>query len=66
MISGWIGSFFSAGRVNQETDDDIRALRKKSEQGFWLLILELPIEIEPPWAIIKETESLEIITIAKE
>tara|TARA_Y100001968_G_scaffold312178_1_gene335054 strand:- start:923 stop:1468 length:546 start_codon:yes stop_codon:yes gene_type:complete len=63
MISGWLGSFFSAGGINQETNDDIRALRKKSEQGLWLLILELPIEIEPPWSILKETNNLEIITI---
>ena len=66
MISGWLGSFFSAGGINQETDDDLRALRKKSEQGFWLLILELPIEIEVPWVILKETNSLEIITIGKQ
>ena len=66
MFSGWLGSFFSAGGINQETDDDLRALRKKSEQGFWLLILELPIEIEPPWSILKETERLEILTISKE
>ena len=63
MISGWLGSFFSAGGINQENDDDIRALRKKSEQGFWLLILDLPIEIELPWEILKETNCLEIITI---
>tara|TARA_Y100001968_G_C19282785_1_gene680105 strand:+ start:37 stop:603 length:567 start_codon:yes stop_codon:yes gene_type:complete len=66
MISGWLGSFFSAGGINQENDDDIKALRKKSEQGFWLLILELPIEIELPWSILKETNCLEIITIGKE
>ncbi len=66
MISGWIGSFFSAGIYNQENDDDIRALRKKSEQGFWLLILELPIEIEPPWDILKETNYQEIIMIGKQ
>ena len=65
MIAGWLGSFFSAGGISQETDDDLRAIRKKSEQGCWLLILELPIEIEPPWAIIKEIDSLEIITIGK-
>ena len=63
MISGWLGSFFSAGGVNSETDDDLRALRKKSEQGFWLLILELPIETELPWATLQETNSLEIINI---
>ena len=66
MISGWLGSLFSAGGINQENDDDIRALRKKSEQGFWLLILDLPVEIELPWAILKETNCSEIITIAKE
>ena len=66
MISGWLGSFFSAGSINQDNIDDIRALQKKSEQGLWLLILELPIEIELPWEILKETNCLEIITIGKE
>ncbi len=66
MISGVLGSFFSAGGISQEIVDDLRALRKKSEEGFWLLILELPIEIEPPWAILNETDSIEVITIGKE
>ena len=65
MISGALGSFFSAGGTSQETVDDLRVLRKKSEEGYWLLILELPIEIEPPWAILKEIDSLEIINIGK-
>ena len=66
MISGALGSFFSAGGISQETNDDLRAIRKKSEGGSWLLILELPLEIEPPWGILKEIDSLEIITIGKE
>ena len=66
MISGWLGSFFSSGGISQENDDDIRVLQKKSEQGFWLLILELPIEIELPWSILQETNCLEIITIGKD
>ena len=65
MISGALGSFFSAGGISQETADDLRALQKKSEEGLWLLILELPIEIEPPWASLKEADSLEVITIGK-
>ena len=65
MISGALGSFFSAGGISQETNDDLRTIRKKSEEGSWLLILYLPIEIEPPWAILKETDSLEVITIGK-
>ncbi len=66
MVSGALGSFFSAGGINQETVDDLRAIRKKSEEGFWLLILEIPIEIEPPWLILKEIDIQEIITIGKE
>ena len=65
MISGALGSFFSAGGTNQETLDDLRVIRKKSEEGYWLLILELPMEIEPPWEILKETDTLEIINIGK-
>ena len=65
MISGALGSFFSAGGTNQETLDDLRVVRKKSEEGYWLLILELPMEIEPPWEILKETDNLEIINIGK-
>ena len=65
MISGALGSFFAAGGINQETVDDLRAIRKKSEEGCWLLILELPLEIEPPWKILKEIDTLEIITIGK-
>ena len=65
MISGALGSFFSAGGTNQETLDDLRVIRKKSEEGYWLLILELPMEIEPPWEILKQTETLEIINIGK-
>tara|TARA_B100000579_G_C22401732_1_gene652157 strand:+ start:22 stop:588 length:567 start_codon:yes stop_codon:yes gene_type:complete len=66
MIGGWLGSLFSAGGINQENDDDIRALRKKSEQGFWLLIIELPIETELPWGILQDTKCTEIINIGKE
>ena len=66
MISGALGSFFSAGGISQETNDDLRAIRKKSEEGFWLLIIELPTELEPPWAIINETNNLGIITLGNE
>ena len=66
MISGGLGSFFAAGGLDQENDDDIRALRKKSEQGFWLIILELPIELELPWEILNGSNCTEIITLGKE
>ncbi len=65
MISGALGSFFSAGATSQETDDDLRTLRKKSEEGLWLLILELPVEIEPPWVILNTIDVLDVISIGK-
>ena len=65
MISGLLGSFFAAGGINQDNDEDLRTLRKKSEQGFWLLILETPMEIELPWVILKEINTIEIININK-
>ncbi len=66
MISGWLGSIFSAGGVSQDIYDDLRVLQKKSEQGFWLLILELPMETELPWSLLKHIDSKEIITIGKD
>ncbi len=66
MISGALGSFFSAGGISQERDDDLRVIRKKSEEGFWLLIIELPLELEPPWSILKGIDNLETITIANQ
>ena len=66
LISGWLGSFFAAGSSNQDNTDDIRALRKKSEQGLWLLILELPIEIEIPWMILNAINYQEIIILGKQ
>ncbi len=66
MIAGALGSFFSAGGISQETDDDLRVIRKKSKEGCWLLIIELPLEIEAPWVILNEIDSLEIITIDKQ
>tara|TARA_Y100001968_G_scaffold216840_1_gene199568 strand:+ start:55 stop:621 length:567 start_codon:yes stop_codon:yes gene_type:complete len=66
MISGLLGSFFAAGGINQDINDDLQSLRKKSTQGFWLLIIETPLEIELPWAIFKEIDIVETITIDKE
>ncbi len=63
MLSGLLGSFFSAGSINQDNESDIRELRKKSEQGLWLLIIETPFEVELPWQILQGINSKEIITI---
>ena len=63
MLSGWLGSYIAAGSVNPDKNDDLRSIRKKSDEGFWLLLLETPIEVELPWQLIREMKPIEIITL---
>ena len=63
MSAGWIGSFFAAGNPNQDLDDDLRFLQKRSNEGLWLLILETPIEIELPWKLVQESNPKEIVIL---
>ena len=63
MLSGWIGSFFAAGSVNKETEDDLRTLQRRSKEGLWLLIIETPVEIELPWERLQQCKRNEIIQL---
>ncbi len=62
MTSGWIGSLFAASSVNPYKED-IESLRKKNQQGKWLLILKTPFEQELPWEIIKELNPIEVVRL---
>ena len=62
MFSGWIGSNFAAASVNTY-QIDIDALRKKHNQGLWLLILETPFEQAPPWNLIQDCNPIEVVTL---
>jgi len=62
MISGWIGSFFAAGSVGS-SQDDLKGIIQRNEQGFWLLLLETPLEIEVPWHLIKAINPIEIVPL---
>ncbi len=62
MGSGWIGSFFGARSVNS-SNEDLKRLVKYNEQGFWLILLETPYEVELPWQLIKGVEPAEIINL---
>ncbi|KGG16199.1 MULTISPECIES: hypothetical protein [unclassified Prochlorococcus] len=63
MVSGWIGSFFGARSVNT-SQEDLKALFKRNEQGFWLILMETPFEIELPWQLIKEIDPIETINLS--
>ncbi len=62
MGSGWIGSFFASSSVNPYKKD-IESLRKKHEQGKWLLILQTGFEVDLPWGIIREIEPIELVRL---
>ena len=64
LVSGWIGSLVGSSSVNSDKKDDIRILRKFSEEGFWLLMIETPLEIEPPWELFQEQSPKEIIQLS--
>ena len=63
MASGWMGSYVAAWSVNSKNDDDINTLRKLSEEGLWLLLLETPFETELPWQFLQEVEPLQIVRL---
>ena len=62
MGSGWIGSFFGARSVNT-SKEDLKSLFKRNEQGFWLILLEPPLEIELPWGAINQTNPIETVNL---
>jgi len=63
MGAGLIGSFFAATSVNSDKNDDVGFLRKLSEGGKWLLLVETPMEVELPWQVIQKSQPKEIITL---
>ena len=63
MSAGWIGSYTSAASVRSDKINEISFLRKRSEDGQWLLLLETPNEIDLPWKILRESDHLEIMSL---
>ncbi len=63
MGSGWIGSYVAASSVGSEQTEDINSLRKRNENGKWLLILETPLEIELPWQLIQQINPIEVVRL---
>ncbi|ABX09341.1 hypothetical protein [Prochlorococcus marinus] len=62
MLSGWIGSFFAAASVNTY-QEDVKALRKRHEQGYWLVVLQTPSEIQLPWELIQGIQPIEVVSV---
>ena len=63
MSSGLIGSYVASASVNPEKDDYVWSLRKRSQEGEWLVIIETPFEVELPWSIVQEVSPVEIVRL---
>jgi len=63
MASGWMGSYVAAWSVNSKNEEDITTLRKYSEEGLWLLLLETPFETELPWQFLQEIDPLRVVRL---
>ena len=66
MGSGWIGSYTAAASVGSENEDEIKGLQRRNQEGFWLLILETPPEIDLPWQFIKNISPLETVRMSEQ
>ncbi len=64
MGSGWLGSQFAAGTVDNDNEDDLRSLFKLHQEGKWLMLIETPVGIELPWQILKEVNPIEIMRLS--
>ena len=61
MGSGYLGSIFSAASINLNRNKELRSIFDLNKEGKWLVLLENQIGCELPWALIKESNSQDII-----
>ena len=61
MISGYLGSIVSAASINVNRNKELRSIINLNNEGKWLLLLENKIGTELPWALIKQSEPIDII-----
>ncbi len=64
MGSGLLGSYFAAGSINTDKNDDLKVLRKHNQEGKWLLLIETPLEIELPWHLFEQAKPIEVIGLS--
>ena len=63
--SGLMGSFAAAASVNSENEDGVRILRNRHQEGCWLLLVETPSSIEPPWRTVQAARPLQVVRLAE-
>nr|YP_002049325.1 hypothetical protein PCC_0699 [Paulinella chromatophora]ACB43115.1 hypothetical protein PCC_0699 [Paulinella chromatophora] len=62
--SGLMGSFAAAASVSSESEDSIRIVRNRLEEGSWLLLIETAMGIEIPWAILQKARPQALVRLS--
>jgi len=65
MGSGWMGSYAAAASVSSETDDRVRSLRNRIDEGNWLLLLESASGEEIPWILIQQARPKAVVRLTE-
>ena len=63
MGSGLMGSYAAAASVPSDNEDGVRILRNRHEENRWLLLLETPTGIEPPWQLLQSARPLQVVRL---
>lgn len=63
MGSGLMGSYAAAASVPSENEDGVRILRNRHEENRWLLLLETPTGIEPPWQLLQSARPIQVVRL---
>jgi hypothetical protein len=61
--SGWMGSFAAAASVSSESDDRVRALRNRLDEGNWLLLIETATGVEMPWTRLQDARPRAVVRL---
>lgn len=62
--SGLMDSYAAAASVSSDSDDRIRALRNRLEEGNWLLLLETATGVEVPWTRLQEAKPQSVVRLS--
>ena len=63
MGSGLMGSYAAAASVDSENDAGVRILRNRRDEGCWLVIVETPNGIEPPWQVVQRSRPKQVVRL---
>lgn len=63
MGSGLMGSYAAAASVPSDNEDGVRILRNRHDENRWLLLVETPSGIEPPWQLLQSARPLQVVRL---